>query len=64
MIAKAIIDASKSLIAESKKIPLMVIRLSGTNSELGLKAIETSGLNVITAVDLDDAAKKIVNAVK
>jgi succinyl-CoA synthetase beta subunit len=45
------------------KVPL-VVRLEGTNVELGKKIINESGLNVISADDLDDAAQKIVNAVK
>ncbi len=45
------------------QVPL-VVRLEGTNVELGKKIIKDSGLNVIPADDLDDAAKKIVKAVK
>ncbi|SHL27279.1 ADP-forming succinate--CoA ligase subunit beta [Roseibium suaedae] len=45
------------------KVPL-VVRLEGTNVELGKKIIAESGLNVIAADDLDDAAQKIVAAVK
>lgn len=45
------------------KVPL-VVRLEGTNVELGKKIIAESGLNVIPADDLDDAARKIVAAVK
>ena len=44
-------------------VPL-VVRLEGTNAELGKKIIRESGLNVIPANDLDDAAQKIVAAVK
>jgi succinyl-CoA synthetase beta subunit len=44
-------------------VPL-VVRLEGTNVELGKKIIRDSGLNVISANDLDDAAQKIVAAVK
>jgi len=40
------------------------VRLEGTNVELGKKIINESGLNVIAADDLADAAKKIVAAVK
>jgi succinyl-CoA synthetase beta subunit len=43
-------------------VPL-VVRLEGTNVELGKKIINESGLNVIAADDLDDAAQKIVAAV-
>ncbi|HEV7283963.1 MAG TPA: succinate--CoA ligase subunit beta, partial [Kaistia sp.] len=45
------------------KVPL-VVRLEGTNVELGKQIIRESGLNVIPADDLDDAAQKIVKAVK
>jgi succinyl-CoA synthetase beta subunit len=44
-------------------IPL-VVRLEGTNVELGKKIIKDSGLNVVPADNLDDAAQKIVKAVK
>jgi succinyl-CoA synthetase beta subunit len=44
-------------------IPL-VVRLEGTNVELGKKIIKESGLNVVPADNLDDAAQKIVKAVK
>ncbi|MDJ1157360.1 ADP-forming succinate--CoA ligase subunit beta [Chelatococcus sp. SYSU_G07232] len=44
-------------------VPL-VVRLEGTNVELGKKIINESGLNVISANDLDDAAQKIVKAVR
>ena len=45
------------------QVPL-VVRLEGTNVELGKKIISDSGMNVIAADDLDDAAQKIVKAVK
>jgi succinyl-CoA synthetase beta subunit len=45
------------------KVPL-VVRLEGTNVEEGKKIIRESGLNVLAADDLDDAAQKIVKAVK
>jgi succinyl-CoA synthetase beta subunit len=44
-------------------VPL-VVRLEGTNVELGKKIIADAALNVIPADDLDDAAQKIVNAVR
>jgi succinyl-CoA synthetase beta subunit len=44
-------------------VPL-VVRLEGTNVEKGKQIIRDSGLNVISANDLDDAAQKIVAAVK
>jgi succinyl-CoA synthetase beta subunit len=45
------------------QVPL-VVRLEGTNVELGKQIIRDSGLNVIPADDLDDAAQKIVKAVR
>ena len=42
----------------------LVVRLEGTNVELGKEIIAKSNLNVISADDLDDAAQKIVKAVK
>jgi succinyl-CoA synthetase beta subunit len=45
------------------KVPL-VVRLEGTNVDLGKEIIRNSGLNVIAADDLDDAAAKIAAAVK
>ena len=60
VIAEGVIAAVKDV---GLKVPL-VVRLEGTNVELGKKIIRESGLNVISADDLDDAAQKIVNAVK
>ena len=45
------------------RVPL-VVRLEGTNVERGKEIIATSNLNVTSADDLDDAAQKIVKAVK
>ncbi|MGE0054611.1 MAG: ADP-forming succinate--CoA ligase subunit beta [Hyphomicrobium sp.] len=59
-IAEGVIAAVKEV---GLKVPL-VVRLEGTNVELGKKIISESGLNVIPADDLDDAAQKIVAAVK
>ena len=44
-------------------VPL-VVRLEGTNVDQGKKLIAESGLDVITANDLDDAARKVVAATK
>jgi succinyl-CoA synthetase beta subunit len=60
VIAEGVIAAVKEV---GLKVPL-VVRLEGTNVDLGKKTISESGLNVIPADDLDDAAQKIVNAVK
>jgi succinyl-CoA synthetase beta subunit len=60
VIAEGVIAAVKEV---GLKVPL-VVRLEGTNVDLGKKIIAESGLNVIPADDLDDAAQKIVKAVK
>ena len=60
VIAEGVIAAVKEV---GLKVPL-VVRLEGTNVDLGKKIIRESGLNVIPADDLDDAASKIVKAVK
>jgi succinyl-CoA synthetase beta subunit len=60
IIAEGVIAAVKEV---GLKVPL-VVRLEGTNVELGKKILSESGLNVIAADDLDDAAAKIVKAVK
>jgi succinyl-CoA synthetase beta subunit len=60
VIAEGVVAAVKEV---GLKVPL-VVRLEGTNVELGKKIIRESGLNVLPADDLDDAAKKIVAAVK
>jgi len=44
------------------QIPL-VVRLEGTNVEAGKKILSDSGLNIIAADDLDDAARKAVAAI-
>src|SRR3954470_7401309 len=58
VIAQGIINAAKSV---DLSVPL-VVRLEGTNVEAGKKLIAESGLSVITADDLGDAAKKVVEA--
>ncbi len=60
VIAEGVITAVKEV---GLKVPL-VVRLEGTNVEMGKKIIDESGLNVISADDLDDAARKVVQAVK
>ena len=60
IIAEGVVAAVKEV---GLKVPL-VVRLEGTNAELGKKIINDRGLNVVSADDLDDAAKKIVAAVK
>jgi succinyl-CoA synthetase beta subunit len=60
MIAEGIVVASKNL---SLSVPL-VVRLEGTNVELGKKILAESGLAIIPADNLADAAQKVVAAVK
>ncbi|KAB0677589.1 ADP-forming succinate--CoA ligase subunit beta [Aureimonas leprariae] len=60
VIAEGVIAAVKEV---GLKVPL-VVRLEGTNVELGKKILNESGLAITAADDLDDAAKKIVEAVK
>jgi len=60
IIAEGIIAAAKEI---SLKVPL-VVRLEGTNVELGKKILAESGLPIVSANDLADAAQKIVKAVK
>jgi len=60
IIAEGVVAAVKEV---GLKVPL-VVRLEGTNVEAGKKIISQSGLNVLPADDLDDAAQKIVKAVK
>ena len=60
IIAEGIIAAVKEV---GLQVPL-VVRLEGTNVDLGKQIIRESGLNVIPADDLSDAAEKIVKAVR
>ena len=60
VIAEGVVAAVKDV---GLRVPL-VVRLEGTNVELGKEIISKSGLNVVSADDLDDAAQKIVKAVK
>ncbi len=60
VIAEGVVAAVKEV---GLQVPL-VVRLEGTNVEKGKRIINESGLNVIAADDLDDAAQKIVKAVK
>ena len=60
IIAEGVVAAVKEV---GLKVPL-VVRLEGTNVDAGKKIIRESGLNVLPADNLDDAAQKIVKAVK
>lgn len=60
IIADGVIKAAADI---GISIPV-VVRLAGTNAEIGRKMLDESGLTLISAEDLDDAAKKVVEAVK
>ena len=60
VLANGVIDAAKEI---NLKVPL-VVRLAGTNFKEGKKILEDSGLKILSATDLNDAAKKIVEAIK
>ena len=60
IIAEGIVAAAKEI---SLKVPL-VVRLEGTNVELGKEILAKSGLPITSANDLADAAEKVVKAVK
>jgi succinyl-CoA synthetase beta subunit len=59
-IANGVVTAIKEV---GLKVPL-VVRLEGTNVELGRKILKDSGLNVVNATDMADGAKKIVELSK
>ena len=60
LIAEALVKASKEV---GFSVPL-VVRLEGTNVEQGRKILAESGVDLIMAEDLGDAAKKVVAAAK
>ena len=60
VIAQGVLEAVKET---NLKVPL-VVRLAGTNFQEGKNILDESGLDILSASDLDDAAKKIVEAIK
>ena len=60
VLAQGVIEAAKE---SNIKVPL-VVRLAGTNFEKGKEILDKSGLKILSASDLNDAAKKIVGAIK
>ena len=60
VLAHGVVDAAKEI---KIKVPL-VVRLAGTNFKEGKNILDNSGLKIISAENLDDAAKKIVEAIK
>ena len=59
-LAQGVVDAAKEI---NISVPL-VVRLAGTNFKEGKEILDSSGLKLISAENLDDAAKKIVEAIK
>ena len=59
VLAQGVVDAAKEI---NISVPL-VVRLAGTNFKEGKEILDSSGLKIISANDLDDAAKKIVEAI-
>ena len=59
VLAQGVLDAAKINLS----IPL-VVRLAGTNFKEGKEILDRSGLKILSASDLNDAAKKIVEAIK
>ena len=60
VLAQGVVDAAKEM---KINVPL-VVRLAGTNFKEGKEILDNSGLKLISAENLDDAAKKIVKAIK
>ena len=60
VLAQGVVDAAKEI---DINVPL-VVRLAGTNFKEGKEILDNSGLKLISAENLDDAAKKIVEAIK
>ena len=60
VLAQGVVDAAKET---HLSVPL-VVRLAGTNVELGKEILKKSNLKIISANNLADAAKKIVDATK
>ena len=60
VLAQGVVDAAKEM---KINVPL-VVRLAGTNFKEGKQILDNSGLKLISAENLDDAAKKIVEAIK
>ena len=60
VLAQGVVDAAKEI---NISVPL-VVRLAGTNFKKGKKILDNSGLKLISAENLDDAAQKIVEAIK
>ena len=60
VLAQGVVEAAKET---NLNVPL-VVRLAGTNYEKGKQILDKSNLKILSASDLNDAAKKIVGAIK
>jgi succinyl-CoA synthetase beta subunit len=60
VLAQGVVDAAKEI---NLSVPL-VVRLAGTNFKEGKEILDKSNLKILSAIDLNDAAKKIVEAIK
>ena len=60
VLAQGVVEAAKQV---KLSVPL-VVRLAGTNFKEGREILDKSNINILSASDLNDAAKKIVNAIK
>ena len=60
ILAQGVVDAAKEI---NLSLPL-VVRLAGTNFKEGKEILEKSNLKILSALDLNDAARKIVEAIK
>jgi len=60
VLAQGVVDAAKKI---NLQVPL-VVRLAGTNVELGKEILKKSGLKIVYAKNLSEAAQKIVEAIK
>ena len=60
ILAEGVVEAAKQV---KLSVPL-VVRLAGTNFKEGREILDKSNINILSASDLNDAAKKIVNAIK
>ncbi len=64
IIAQGVINAYRTLERKEQRLVPLVVRLEGTNVEQGKELLKNSGLPLLAADDLADAARKVVNAVK
>ena len=60
VLAQGVVEAAKQV---NLSVPI-VVRLAGTNYKEGKKILDNSNLKILSASDLNDAAKKIVEAIK